>query len=89
MKRTWVEQVMGMPASLLLRADTVAGVDDAVAAAYAELRRVDATFSTYRHDSEISRLRRGQLTRDQLSPDARGPVCRLRSWGASASSDRR
>jgi thiamine biosynthesis lipoprotein len=33
------------------------------------LRDVDATFSTYRPDSEISRLGRGDMTLDQCSPD--------------------
>jgi thiamine biosynthesis lipoprotein len=35
------------------------------------LHWVDATFSTYRADSEISRLNRGELTREQLHPDVR------------------
>ncbi|HWD69599.1 MAG TPA: FAD:protein FMN transferase [Solirubrobacteraceae bacterium] len=35
------------------------------------LRWVDATFSTYRDDSQISRLNRGELTREQLHADVR------------------
>jgi thiamine biosynthesis lipoprotein len=69
MRRTWVEQVMGMPASLLLRADELVDVDDAVASMYAELRRIDAVFSTYADTSEISRLRSGRLTLADASPD--------------------
>ena len=68
-RRVWVEQVMGMPASLLLRADSLAGVEDVVAAAYRVFREADATFSTYRDDSEISRLRRGELARRDVSAD--------------------
>jgi thiamine biosynthesis lipoprotein len=47
--------------------------DDAVAGAIAEvvawLHRVDAVFSTYRADSDISRIRRGQLTVEHADPD--------------------
>jgi thiamine biosynthesis lipoprotein len=70
-KRTWVEQVMGMPASVLLRAAELDGVDDVVGLAYAELRRVDATFSTFRADSEISRLRAGDVQIGDVSSDVR------------------
>jgi thiamine biosynthesis lipoprotein len=56
-----VEQVMGMPVSLLLRGPCLDGVDEVVAAAYDELRRIDSVFSTYREDSDISRIRRGEL----------------------------
>ncbi len=35
------------------------------------LHWVDATFSTYRADSEISRLNRGELAPEQLHPDVR------------------
>lgn len=51
-----------MPASLLLRATALDDVDGAVAAMYDELRRVDALFSTYSEDSDVSRIRRGELT---------------------------
>ncbi|MDT7544284.1 MAG: FAD:protein transferase [Actinomycetota bacterium] len=51
-----------MPASLLLRATTLDDVDGAVAAMYDELRRVDALFSTYSEDSDVSRIRRDELT---------------------------
>ena len=61
--RRRVIQLMGMPISLALRgrhADTAAGErawDDVVA----ELRTVDRVFSTYRDDSVINRLDRGEL----------------------------
>ncbi|MDT7549177.1 MAG: FAD:protein transferase [Actinomycetota bacterium] len=51
-----------MPASLLLRSTALDDVDGAVKAMYDELRRVDALFSTYSEDSDVSRIRRGELT---------------------------
>jgi thiamine biosynthesis lipoprotein len=53
---------MGMPVSIHLRGPDVRGAEAerAVAAAYAELVRLDALFSTYRSDSPVSRLRRGE-----------------------------
>ena len=59
----YVEHVMGMPVSLALRgrhADTAEG-GAAWTAAMDELREVDRVFSTYRSDSVISRLDRGEL----------------------------
>ena len=69
-RRAWVEKVMGMPVSIHLRG---AGVDDpaaaeAVAAAQAEFRRMDATFSTYLEDSDISRLRCGDVEIGDVDP---------------------
>lgn len=65
-----VEHLMGMPVSLALRGRHT---DDAVAdlawqAALASLDEVDRMFSTYRHDSEISRLGRGELDTEACSP---------------------
>jgi len=62
-RRAWVEQVMGLPVSIHLRGPGVreAWVADAVAAAYDELRAVDTVFSTYRADSEVSRVNRAEL----------------------------
>ena len=54
---------MGLPISVLARG-AAAGADaaqEAVAAVYAELVEVDARFSPYRDDSEVSRLARGEL----------------------------
>jgi FAD:protein FMN transferase len=54
-----VEQIMGMPIVVDVRDD---GVKDAtVDHVFAWFRWVDATFSTYKEDSEISRLTRGEL----------------------------
>jgi len=47
--------------------------DDAVGEAVAWLHRVDAVFSTYRDDSDISRIRRGELAVD----DADGHVAEV------------
>jgi thiamine biosynthesis lipoprotein len=68
-RRSWVEQIMGLPISLHVRGDRVrsAVVCERVDAVFAELRQVDATFSTYRPDSEISRLNRGELDPDACS----------------------
>jgi thiamine biosynthesis lipoprotein len=45
-----------------------ASVADAVAAAFAELDRMDALFSPYRADSEVSRIRRGETTIGEADP---------------------
>src|SRR4029079_4549910 len=69
--RRRVVQLMGMPISLALRgrhADTAAAErawDDVVA----ELRTVDRVFSTYRTDSVIYRLNRGELDLEDCPPE--------------------
>ena len=66
-----VEQVMGMPVSLALRgrhAHTVQGQrawDEVVQ----QLRAVDQIFSTYREDSVVCRLDRGELTLSECPDD--------------------
>lgn len=65
-----VEHVMGMPISLALRgrhADDAAG-EEAWQAALAELRWVDAVLSTWRADSQVSRLGRGELALEDCDP---------------------
>jgi thiamine biosynthesis lipoprotein len=59
-----VRQIMGMPIGIDVRDP---GID--VEPAFAWLREVDATFSTYRDDSEISRLDRGEITIADCRPD--------------------
>lgn len=62
-----VEQVMGMPISLALRgrhADDATG-ERAWQEALAELRWVDEVFSTWRPDSQVARLGRGELALDE------------------------
>jgi thiamine biosynthesis lipoprotein len=64
-RRTEVRHIMGMPIGIdLADAD---GVD--VEPAFEWLRLVDATFSTYRDDSDVSRLARGELTIGECRPE--------------------
>jgi thiamine biosynthesis lipoprotein len=68
-RRAWVEQVMGMPVSIHLRGSADPDRRQAaVDAVYAELRTVDRIFSTYRPDSDVSRLRLGEVTVEQCDP---------------------
>ncbi len=65
-----VEQIMGMPISLAVRGETAAPViDQAWAEVVAELREVDRVFSTYRDDSVISRLDRGEIAMADCPPE--------------------
>jgi thiamine biosynthesis lipoprotein len=50
--------------------------DSAVDKAFAWLREVEATFSTFREDSEISRIGRGDLTPDHASTEVRHVLAR-------------
>jgi thiamine biosynthesis lipoprotein len=62
-----VEHVMGMPIVVDVRDEHV---DDVVLDDMFDwLRWVDATFSTYKDDSEISRLNRGELAIEDAHPD--------------------
>lgn len=69
-----VEQVMGMPISIDVRDPMVDTA--AVARAFAWLRWVDETFSTYRADSAISRLNRRELTPAEAPPEVRAVLAR-------------
>ncbi|MEA2151099.1 MAG: FAD:protein transferase [Solirubrobacteraceae bacterium] len=62
------EDVMGMPVEVELHDEVAAPAVDEV---FAWLRRVDATFSTYRPDSEISRIARGELAERDASANVR------------------
>jgi thiamine biosynthesis lipoprotein len=64
-----VEHVMGMPIVVDVRDPDVD--DAALDRLFDWLRHVDATFSTYKDDSEISRINRGELALDDASPDVR------------------
>lgn len=61
MKRTFVDQVMGLPVSVLLRGTLPEDAATSVRRLFEELHQVDARFSTYREDSEVSLLNRGEL----------------------------
>ncbi|PYC74018.1 thiamine biosynthesis protein [Streptomyces tateyamensis] len=58
------EQAMGTVFSFAVRG----GPAGALAPAVAELHRLDGLFSTYRPQSQLSRLGRGELTVDQCDP---------------------
>lgn len=85
----YVDHVMGMPVSLALRGRHTH--DHAALEAWAEvmadLREVDRVFSTYRNDSFVSRLGRGEITVADCPPEvaevlALGHRARLDSDGA-------
>jgi thiamine biosynthesis lipoprotein len=59
-----VRHIMGMPIEIDVRDP---GID--VEPAFAWLRRADALFSTYRADSEICRLDRGELLLSECAPE--------------------
>ena len=59
--------IMGMPVSIEVIGDS----GDAVQQAFSYFEYVDRTFSTYKSDSEISRLNRGEITGEDLSADVR------------------
>jgi thiamine biosynthesis lipoprotein len=84
-----VEHLMGMPVSLALRggAAGTTSADSAWAAVLAALHEVDRVFSTWRADSVVSRLARGELGVEDCPPEvaevlALGEEARLRSGGA-------
>eukprot|EP01035_Chromulina_nebulosa_P006767 gene6767-9145_t len=59
---------MGMPITI----EVVGATDQALHdRAFAYLEAVDHRFSTYRSDSEISAINRGEIARDDYSPDMR------------------
>jgi thiamine biosynthesis lipoprotein len=81
----FVAHVMGLPVSLALRGRHAEG--DAGRAAWAEavaiLRAADRVFSTYRADSVISRLGRGELGLADCPPE----VAEVLALGAAAERD--
>ena len=82
----YVEHVMGMPISLALRGRHAATADGraAWAAVMADLAEVDRVFSTYRSDSVISRLDRGELDPERC-PAVVAEVLELGRQAAEAS----
>ena len=65
-----VAQIMGLPVTLALRGrhTTDAAADAAWQRVVESLREADRVFSTYRADSEVSRINRGELSIDAASP---------------------
>ncbi|MCK2036774.1 FAD:protein FMN transferase [Microbacterium sp. SSW1-49] len=84
-KTVWVEEIMGIPMSIHLIS---AGdpdperADSAARACFDELHEIDHIFSTYRQDSDISRIRRGEL----MITDADPRVARV--WTACERAER-
>jgi thiamine biosynthesis lipoprotein len=69
-----LEHIMGMPIGIDVRD---ADVDPAALdRAYDWLRWVDATFSTYKWESEISRLNRGELSLQDCHPEVQAVLAR-------------
>jgi len=63
-----VEQIMGLPIVVDIRDDCTGDVLDEL---LEWLRWVDVTFSTYKDDSEVSRINRGELRREDAHPHVR------------------
>ncbi|WP_189309919.1 FAD:protein FMN transferase [Streptomyces brasiliensis] len=63
------EEVMGTVFSFDVRGGESAVVRTALAEAVAGLHRVNEVFSTYREDSQVSRLARGELTVAECDPE--------------------
>jgi thiamine biosynthesis lipoprotein len=72
-RRSWVEQIMGLPISVLARGDGAESgrADAAVREVFAELTEVDRVFSPYKRDSAVSLLARGETTWDRVDPVVR------------------
>ena len=81
-RRSVVEQVMGLPVSVLVRGADARSDETARVAArvHAELRAVDALFSTWRPDSEISRIGRGELAVERAHLDVQQVLRDAERW---------
>lgn len=81
-----VEQVMGLPVSVVLRGRHAG--DDVARAAWttlvAELRDLEDLFTTWRPDSPVSRLARGEIAVDDLPPAQAALVREVLALGEQA-----
>lgn len=77
-----VRHIMGTAVSVHVLTDPGAGFDarPAMEACFSELREVDRVFSTYREDSDISRIERGELTVAEASPDVAEVAAACAAW---------
>jgi thiamine biosynthesis lipoprotein len=77
-RRSWVEQIMGLPISVLARGERAQSSDAerAVRSTFAELVDVDAVFSPYRPDSAVNRLQRGEIALADCDDDVRDVATR-------------
>lgn len=75
------EEVMGTMVSFALRGEGLSGAEARAALdrACATLHRADALFSTYRAESPMSRLRRGEIAPEDVPPDLQAvlALCRI------------
>ncbi len=69
-RRAFVEQIMGMPISVHVRATepTRPDIEAAAGRVFAHLRKVDSVFSTWRSDSDLLRLQHGEIGVDEAHP---------------------
>ena len=69
-RRSWVEQLMGLPVSVHLRGpgSRSSEAEARVDAMYDELRASDALFSTYRPESQVNQIDRGELAVEDAHP---------------------
>ncbi|MEU6218096.1 FAD:protein FMN transferase [Streptomyces sp. NPDC047022] len=74
------EEVMGTVVSFDVRGGEPEAVRSALREAVAGLHRVNEVFSTYREDSQVSRLARGELTVEECDPE----VAEVLALGAEA-----
>ncbi|MEU8586209.1 FAD:protein FMN transferase [Streptomyces sp. NPDC048664] len=74
------EEVMGTVVSFDVRGGDPEVTRSALEQAVASLHRVDAVFSTYREDSQISRLARGEMSVEECDPE----VAEVLALGAEA-----
>jgi len=67
-RRSWVEQIMGLPVSVLARGERAdsAAAETAVREVYADLVEADRVFSPYKADSAVSLLARGEVGWDDV-----------------------
>ncbi|WP_158292690.1 MULTISPECIES: FAD:protein FMN transferase [Kribbella] len=67
-RRSWAEQIMGLPVSVLARGEQAESTraDAAVREVFAELVEADRVFSPYQSDSAVSRLARAELGWDAV-----------------------
>lgn len=82
-RKAWVQQIMGMPISIHLRGEDVDSpmVAQVVEDAFELLREADRLFSTYQDDSEVSRIRRGELDAEHADPLVQQVVALCRQAG--------
>ena len=69
-----VEHVMGMPILIDIRDEDVDGA--VLDAGFDAFRAVDDRFSTYKDDSEVTRINRGELASEDAHPDVRAILAR-------------